>query len=106
MNRAKWIVGVALLTGSLAVFSQPGRDEDWIEWRLERLEKRLDLTAEQRPKVEAILKEQREKMQAVHRETGERLKQVLTLAQIEKFERLREERKARWQHMRQRFSRP
>lgn len=108
MNDAKWTIGAALLTCSFAVFAQPGEaDKDWMEWRLERLEKRLDLTAEQKPKVEAILREQRQKMRTVHEQTRERLKQVLTPEQAEKFERLREEKKERWrQHLRQRFSRP
>ncbi len=108
MNNARWMVGAVLLIGSFAVFSQPGEaGKDWMEWRLERLEKRLNLTAEQKPKVEAILKEQREKMRAVHEETQEQLKQVLTPAQAEKFEAMRRERKERWrQHLRQRFSQP
>lgn len=104
MNHPRWMIGAVLLTGSFAVFSQPGEaDKDWM-WRLE---KRLDLTAEQKPKVEAILKEQREKMRAVHAETRQRLKQVLTPEQAEKFEAMRREKKERWrQHLRQRFSQP
>ncbi len=101
MNNARWTVGAVLLTGSFAVFSQPGEaGKDWMEWRLER----LDLTAEQKPKVEAILKEQLEKMRAVHEEAQERLKQVLTPEQVEKLEAMRREKKERWrQHLRQRF---
>lgn len=90
----KWAIIFSLLFWlPLAGFAQP---VDWLERRMERLDERLGLTEEQKPKVEAILREQREKIQAVRQETRKRLKEVLTPEQLEKFERLHEERKKRW----------
>lgn len=107
MGNPKWTVGVVVLICSVVAFAQPGEADNWTEWQLKRLEERLNLTPEQKPKVEAILKEQREKIRAVHGETQERLRKVLTAEQTEKFENLRREKKERWrQHLRQRFSQP
>lgn len=88
----KRMICVVLVTASFAGFAQSGKD--WMKFG--RLDEQLDLTEEQKPKVEAILKEQREKIRAVRKETRKRLKEVLTPEQIEKFERLGEEKRERW----------
>ncbi|MGR9037438.1 MAG: Spy/CpxP family protein refolding chaperone [Gammaproteobacteria bacterium] len=52
------------------------------EWhrgqRIEHLTQELDLTPEQKTKVEALFKEQHEKFQAVREETQTKLKVILT----------------------------
>ncbi|MCX8048386.1 MAG: hypothetical protein N3A55_01835 [Methylohalobius sp.] len=101
----KWVVLGVLLAGSFSAFAQP--TENWMEWRMRRLDEQLELTPEQKPRVEAVLREQREKMQAVREETRNRIKAILTPEQAARFDKLHREQKERWrQHMRQRLSRP
>ncbi len=105
MKRVKTLLAISLLLGTSSGLARPPGPPP-LEERLKRLEERLKLTPEQKPKVEAILREQREKTQAVRAETRERLREVLTPEQAKKFERLHEEKKERWRRLRQRFSRP
>ena len=65
--------------------------------RIERLTKNLDLTAEQKTKVEAIFKEQEGKFKAIHEETRTRLQEVLTKEQMTKFDELKKQRHDKWQ---------
>ena len=60
--------------------------------RVERLTKNLDLTAEQKTKVEAIFKEQEGKFKIIHEETRKRLQEVLTKEQMTKFDELKKQR--------------
>ena len=65
--------------------------------RVERLTKNLDLTPEQKTKVEAIFKEQDEKFKIIHEETQKRLQEVLTKEQLTKFDELKKQRHEKWQ---------
>ncbi|GAB6067558.1 hypothetical protein JCM13664_08760 [Methylothermus subterraneus] len=94
MRRRKTLLTISFLACTAALARPPGPPP--VEERLKRLEERLQLTPEQKPKVEAILKEQREKIQAVREETRSRLKSVLTPEQAEKFEDLHREKRERW----------
>jgi periplasmic protein CpxP/Spy len=66
--------------------------------RVERLTKQLDLTAEQKTKVEAIFKEQEEKLKVIHEETHKRLQEVLTKEQITKLDDLKKQRHEKWKN--------
>ena len=65
--------------------------------RVEHLTKSLDLTPEQKTKVEALFKEQEEKFKVIHEETRTRLQEVLTKEQMTKFDELKKQRHDKWQ---------
>ena len=65
--------------------------------RVERLTKNLDLTAEQKTKVEAIFKEQEGKFKIIHEETRTSLQEVLTKEQITKMDEMKKQRHEKWQ---------
>lgn len=65
--------------------------------RLERLAEKLDLTDEQKSKVEVIFKEQREKFKAIREETRARMQEVLTPEQMTQLDELKKRRHEKWQ---------
>jgi protein CpxP len=86
---------------------RPGRGGPGGQEYFNKLAEDLKLTAEQKPKVEAVLKEQREKMRglrdlsqderrekfkAIHEETAKKLKDILTAEQFAKWEKMRAQR--------------
>jgi periplasmic protein CpxP/Spy len=64
--------------------------------RIERLTKELDLTPEQKTKVEAIFKEQHDRFKIIHEETQKRLQEVLTKEQSAKLDELKKQRHEKW----------
>jgi periplasmic protein CpxP/Spy len=66
--------------------------------RVERLTKSLDLTPEQKTKVEAIFKEQQEKFKSIHEETQKRLREVLTKEQMTKMDDMKKQRREKWKN--------
>ena len=97
----KKIITLALaLALPLTVAAYPGDKGDFEGHhanRVERLTKNLELTPEQKTKVEAIFKEQEEKLKIVHEETHKRLQEVLTKDQITKLDELKKQRHDKWQ---------
>ncbi len=92
MNNKNLILATVLLiplTAS-ACPGQGGGDAPYGH-RLERLNKELQLSPEQKTKMEAIFKEQHEKFQAIHEESHKRIKEVLTPEQLKKWEEMKEE---------------
>lgn len=82
----------------------PEKMEERIEHRLNRLDKRLDLTEEQRTKIEGILRSRmeksreefrkmREKMRAEKKETEDQIRAVLTDDQKAKLDSIAKERR-------------
>src|SRR6185369_2075444 len=80
----------------------PGADGD----RFDRLAERLQLTADQKPKVQEIFSDTREQLRAVRQETEPRMQEirrqadgrlqtVLTPEQWQQFQKLRDERERR-----------
>jgi len=65
--------------------------------KVERLTKNLNLTAEQKTKVEVIFKEQEGKFKIIHEETRKRLQEVLTKEQLTKFDEMKKQRHDKWQ---------
>ena len=63
--------------------------------RMEELSERLQLTADQKTKVQEIFSDTREQLRAARRQADGRLQTVLTPEQWEKFQRIREERQRR-----------
>ncbi len=97
----KKIITIALaLTLPLTVAAFPGGEGGSFEGnrgnKVERLAKKLDLSAEQRIKVEAIFNQQREKFDAIKKETRTRMQDVLSSEQIAKLDALKKQRKEKW----------
>lgn len=59
--------------------------------KLEHLSKMLQLTPEQKTKLEAIFTEQHAKFRAIHEESHARIKEVLTPEQMQKMDEMRKE---------------
>ena len=97
----KKIITLALaLALPLTVVAFPGGNGDFEGHhanRVERLTKSLDLTPEQKTKVEAIFKEQEEKFKIIHEETRKRLQEVLSKEQMTKMDDMKKQRHEKWQ---------
>jgi len=92
----KKIISIALaLALPLTVAAFPGGDPAGMaahdNARIERMAKNLDLSADQKAKVEVIFKEQHDKMRAIHDETRTRIQGVLSKEQIAKMEAMKKE---------------
>lgn len=103
MNMNKTLLTLAIiLTFPLTVAAFPGAQgpgaEEYQKHRVERLTKELNLSAEQKSKVEAIFKEQHEKFKALHEETHTKLGTVLSPEQMSKLEALKQQRREHWKH--------
>ena len=101
MNKA--ILSLAfVLTLPLAATAQPespagGQPPEWRHGqRSERLSQELNLTPEQKTKVDALFKAQHEKFKAIHEETQAKLKTILTPEQMTKMEELKKQRREKW----------
>jgi Spy/CpxP family protein refolding chaperone len=99
MNKKIIILALALaLPLTAAAFSgDKGDFEGHHANRVEHLTKRLDLTPEQKTKVEALFKVQDEKLKVIHEETRVRLQEVLTKEQITKLDELKKQRHDKWE---------
>jgi len=60
--------------------------------RLERMAKKLDLTDDQKAKLEVIFKEQHAKHKALKEETRERMSHILSAEQMEKMQEMKKRR--------------
>jgi len=60
--------------------------------RLERMAKKLDLTDDQKAKLEVIFKEQYAKHKALKEETRERMSHILSAEQMEKMQEMKKRR--------------
>ncbi len=98
----KKIITLALaLALPLTVAAFPGDNADFEGRqanRVERLTKNLDLTPEQKTKVEAIYNEQRDKIKIIHEETRKRLEEVLSKEQMTKMDDMKKQRRQEWKN--------
>ncbi|EIC29991.1 Spy/CpxP family protein refolding chaperone [Methylomicrobium album] len=101
MNRTLPILAI-VLTFPLTVAAFPGAQgpgsEEHQTHRIERLTNELNLTGEQKSKVEAIFNEQHEKLKVLHDETHTKLGTVLSPEQMSKLEALKKQRREHWKH--------
>jgi periplasmic protein CpxP/Spy len=100
MNK-RIITFVLALTLPLTVSAFPGGNGDFDGHhanRVERLTKSLDLTPEQKTKVETLFKEQEEKFKIIHEETHKRLQEVLTKEQMTKMDDMKKQRHEKWKN--------
>ena len=98
MNKTLLTLAI-VLTFPLTVSAFPGgqgpNSESHQKHRIERLTQDLNLTAEQKTKVEAIFNEQHDKFKALHEETQTKLGTVLSPEQMTRMDNLK---KQRWEH--------
>lgn len=100
MNKTILALALALalpLTAAAFPGDEPGPDGHHGR-RIERLTKELNLTAEQKTKVEALFKEQHEKFKAIRDETKTRLGTILSPEQMAKMEEMKKQRQEKWRH--------
>ena len=64
--------------------------------KIERLSKELDLTADQKAKLEEIFKQEHEKFEAIRQDAHQQMKGVLNADQMAKFEELQKKRHEKW----------
>ena len=65
--------------------------------RIEHLTKELDLTADQKTKLEAIFNQQRETFKAAHEANHKLIEGILTKEQTAKWDELKKHRHEKWQ---------
>ncbi|MDT4289287.1 periplasmic heavy metal sensor [Methylomonas sp. MO1] len=77
----------------LTAFAYPSENDygQPVDHKLEHLNKLLQLSPEQKTKLEAIFKEQHEKFRAIHEESHSRMKEVLSPEQMQKMDDLRKQ---------------
>lgn len=86
------------LTAAAFPGAQGPGSEDHQQPRIERLTQELQLTDEQKGKVEAIFKEQQDKFKALHEETHNKLGAVLTPEQLTKLDALKKQHRGHWKN--------
>jgi len=92
------IISIALaLTLPLTVAAFPGgeggRDQARQANKVERLAQKLNLTAEQKTKMETIFKQRQQKFDAIRAETRTRMQDVLSSEQMTQLDQLKNQRK-------------
>lgn len=88
----------------LSVVAYPGGKGDHEQYRakkIERLNKELGLSEDQKVKIEALFKEQGEKHRALHKETQSQLQTILTPEQNTKLEEMKQRRHEKWREKHQ-----
>ncbi|SDY04668.1 hypothetical protein [Nitrosomonas sp. Nm58] len=96
---AKLIGMVVALAFPLTVAAYSGEKGDHEQYRakkIERLDKELKLSEDQKVKIEALFKEQGEKYKAIHEETESRLQKILTPEQNTQFKEMKQRRHEKW----------
>lgn len=89
----KPLLMLAALVLPLAASAYPGENDygQPTDHKLEHLSNMLQLTPEQKTKLEAIFNEQHAKFRAIHEESHARIKEVLTPEQMQKMDAMRKE---------------
>lgn len=98
MNNRTLSIALAFIL-PFTVAAAPGENVDhpWHRGdRIERLSKELNLSAEQKAKLEAIFKERKEKFKAFREEVRKSIEALLTKEQLAKFEELKKQRHEKW----------
>jgi len=88
MSKLILLFAVLLSFTDLSAAADNGAEAS-IEPRLERLSNELQLTADQKARLEAIFNEKHEKIRMIREETQSRIKDVLSEEQLEKWDELK-----------------
>lgn len=103
MNKKILTIAMALAL-PLTVAAMPGAEKEGYEGgyrhgnKMERLTKELDLTEEQKTKMETLFKEQHEKYKTIHEETRTRMKEILTPEQVTKMDEMKKRHHEKWKN--------
>ena len=100
----KIISMVIALAFPLTVAAYPGGKGDHEQYRakkIERLDKELKLSDDQKAKIDVLYKEQGEKHRVIHEETKSQLKTILTHEQNTKLEEMKQRRHEKWREKHQ-----
>ncbi|MEE4251092.1 MAG: hypothetical protein V2I38_10925 [Alcanivoracaceae bacterium] len=89
-------IAAPLIGSPLVASAQPDYDR-FQEHALERMQKNLDLSEQQKTEIDKIFSEHREKMQALRTQTHERVNGVLNEEQRAKMATMHEQRKEKWE---------
>jgi len=81
----------------VAIQASPKHEDHHHQHMLERMDKELELTDEQRNQVKALFESQHAKFKMLREETHARLENILDDEQEAKLKAIKAERKARWQ---------
>lgn len=97
----KKLIGIVLaLAFPLAVTANPGEHKHDHEQhrakKIERLDKELSLTDDQKSKVDTLFKQNGEKFKAIHEETQSQLKTILTPEQYSKLQEMKQRQQEQW----------
>jgi len=101
MNKKILTIAMALAL-PLTVAAMPGADKEGYEGgyrhgnKMECLTKELDLTEEQKTKMDTLFKEQHEKYKTIHEETRTRMKEILTPEQMTKMDEMKKRHHEKW----------
>jgi Spy/CpxP family protein refolding chaperone len=105
MKKAVALAFAALLAVQMSGLALAGEKKDparWQEKRVEKMVKDLDLTAEQKDKIAAVMKEsdearkaEMEKMKALRQDEEQKIKAVLTPEQAQKYDARQAKRKTK-----------
>lgn len=105
----KKLIGIVLaLAFPLTVTANPGEHqcdhEQYRAKKIERLDKELSLTDDQKSKIDTLFKQNGEKFKALREETQSQLKTILTPEQYSKLEELKQRRHEQWREKHQKRS--
>jgi len=100
MHKKTLVLAAALLLPLSSAYADPidGGHQGPHGHNLEHLTKALELSPDQKAKLETIFKEEHEKFRAIHEESHNRIKEVLNGDQIAKWEQIISQRKDRRHH--------
>jgi periplasmic protein CpxP/Spy len=95
------IIALALPLSVAAYPGGKGGHEQYRAKKIERLDKELGLSEDQKANIDALFKEQGEKYKALHQETQSRLQTILTPEQNSKLEEMKQRRHEKWREKHQ-----
>ena len=95
------VVALALPLSVTAYSGGKGNYEHYRAKKIERLDKELGLSPDQKTKLEALFKEQGEKHKAIYKETRSQLQSILTPEQNTKLEEMKQRRHEKWREKHQ-----
>ncbi|QOJ09237.1 hypothetical protein [Nitrosomonas sp. H1_AOB3] len=102
----KKLIGIVLaLAFPLAVTANPGEHkhdhEQYRAKKIERLDKELSLTDDQKSRIDTLFKQNGEKFKTIREETQSQLKTILTPEQYSKLQELKQRRQEQWRERHQ-----
>lgn len=95
------VFALVLPLSAVAYASEKGDHQQYRAKKMERLEKELSLTEDQKTQMEALFKQQKQKFKAIREETQSELQTILTPEQFSKLEEMKQRRYEKWREKHQ-----